>query len=100
MICLGIKKSIKFTLTGMNGSVDIAKKSFRDEKFIDQHIDNRHYNLLDLDQGSFFRLAAGALILVLLPVFYLFLYLIKRRVEIKSFVASPKLDGKQSCHDC
>jgi hypothetical protein len=30
------------------------------------------------DQGSFFRLAAGALILVLLPVFYLFLYLIQR----------------------
>jgi hypothetical protein len=27
MICLGIKKSIKFTLTGMNGSVDIAKKA-------------------------------------------------------------------------
>ncbi|KAK2355918.1 zinc finger (C2H2 type) family protein [Trifolium repens] len=139
-----------------------CKKSFREEKFIDQHLDNRHYNLLDLshgkcladlygalhcdavvnskssrskcnpaaaarnrhlcesladscfpisegpsasrlhelflhqfcdahicsgkhkpfsrggkDQGSFFRLAAGALILVLLPVFYLFLYLIQ-----------------------
>ncbi|CAL5198152.1 unnamed protein product [Lathyrus oleraceus] len=139
-----------------------CKKSFREEKFIDQHFDKRHYNLLDLthgkcladlcgalhcdaamnskssrskcnpeaaarnrhlcesladscfpisegpsasrlhelflhqfceahscsgkhkpfsrggkDQGSFFRLAVGALVLVLLPVFYLFLYLIQ-----------------------
>lgn len=81
------------------------------------------------DQGSFFRLAAGALILVLLPVFYLFLYLVQRynfhiykcfltnqgftpvlnsaigqvaviwRVELKSFAASQKLDGNQSHHD-
>ncbi|QHO16244.1 uncharacterized protein LOC107469854 [Arachis duranensis] len=29
------------------------------------------------EQSSFFRLAAGALILVLLPVFYLFLYLVQ-----------------------
>ncbi|XP_004515837.1 uncharacterized protein [Cicer arietinum] len=139
-----------------------CKKSFREEKFIDQHFDNRHYNLLNLsddkcladlcgalhcdavmnskssrnkcnpaaaarnrhlcesladscfpvsegpsasrlhelflhqfcdahtcsgkhkpfsrggkDQGGFFRLAVGALILVLLPVFYLFLYLVQ-----------------------
>ncbi|CAJ1971800.1 unnamed protein product [Sphenostylis stenocarpa] len=139
-----------------------CKKSFREEKFLDQHFDNRHYNLLNLshgkcladvcgamhcdavmnfrssrskcnptaaarnrhlcesladncfpisegpsagrlhelflhqfcdahtcsgknkpfsrggkDQSSFFRLAAGALILVLLPVFYLFLYLVQ-----------------------
>ncbi|KOM48010.1 hypothetical protein LR48_Vigan07g171400 [Vigna angularis] len=33
------------------------------------------------DQSSFFRLAAGALILVLLPVFYLFLYLIQSDVR-------------------
>lgn len=87
-------------------------------------------NILPLqDQGSFFRLAAGALILVLLPVFYLFLYLVQRynfhiykcyltnqgltpvlnsaigqvaviwRVELKSFAASQKLDGNQSHHD-
>lgn len=139
-----------------------CKKSFREEKFLDQHFDNRHYNLLNIShgkcfadlcgalhcdavmnskssrskcnpaaaarnrhlcesladscfpisegpsasrlhelflhqfcdahscsgkhkpfsrvgkgQGSFFRLAAGALILVLLPVFYLFIYLMK-----------------------
>ncbi|CAK8562924.1 unnamed protein product [Lathyrus sativus] len=139
-----------------------CKKSFREEKFIDQHFEKRHYNLLDVshekcladlcgalhcdaamnskssrskcnpaaaarnrhlcesladscfpisegpsasrlhelflhqfceahscsgkhkpfsrggkDQGSFFRLAVGALVLVLLPVFYLFLYLIQ-----------------------
>lgn len=81
-------------------------------------------------QGSFFRLAAGALILVLLPVFYLFIYLIQWynfyifqalqpikiflaishktvgqiaviwMAELKIFVASPNLDGKQSHHDC
>ncbi|CAJ2664248.1 unnamed protein product [Trifolium pratense] len=161
-----------------------CKKSFRDEKFIDQHLDNRHHNLLDLghgkcladlcgalhcdavmnskssrskcnpaaaarnrhlcesladscfpisdgpsasrlhelflhqfcdahtcsgkhkpfsrggkDQGSFFRLAAGALILVLLPVFYLFLYLIQsdmkgrnqelRRISKSGWKAKP-----------
>ncbi|KAL2317733.1 hypothetical protein Fmac_031609 [Flemingia macrophylla] len=139
-----------------------CKKSFREESFLDQHFDNRHYNLLNIshgkcladlcgalhcdvvmnfkssrskcnpeasarnrhlcesladncfpisegpsagrlhelflhqfcdahtcsgklkpfsrggkDQSSFFRLAAGALILVLLPVFYLFLYLVQ-----------------------
>ncbi|XP_014512189.1 uncharacterized protein LOC106770871 isoform X1 [Vigna radiata var. radiata] len=143
-----------------------CKKSFREEKFLDQHFDNRHYNLLNVshgkcladlcgamhcdavtnfrsprskcnmaaaarnrhlcesladncfptsdgpaagrlhelflhqfcdahtcsgkhkpfsrggkDQSSFFRLAAGALILVLLPVFYLFLYLIQSDVK-------------------
>ncbi|KAK7373065.1 hypothetical protein VNO80_06461 [Phaseolus coccineus] len=143
-----------------------CKKSFREEKFLDHHFDNRHYNLLNLthgkcladlcgamhcdavmnfrssrskcnmaaasrnrhlcesladncfpisegpsagrlhelflhqfcdahtcsgklkpfsrggkDQSSFFRLAAGALILVLLPVFYLFLYLIQSDVN-------------------
>lgn len=81
------------------------------------------------DQGGFFRLAVGALILVLLPVFYLFLYLVQRyhsyilkmvfnqlrfftniqccgqtaviwTAELKNFVASPKLDGNQSHHDC
>lgn len=85
--------------------------------------------LLNQGQGSFFRLAAGALILVLLPVFYLFIYLMKRynfyifqalqpikifqqylktvgqiaviwMVELKIFVASPELDGRQSHHDC
>ncbi|KAL2975362.1 hypothetical protein AAZX31_14G157500 [Glycine max] len=33
------------------------------------------------DQSSFFRLAAGALILVLLPVFQLFLYLVQSDVK-------------------
>ncbi|RDX81805.1 hypothetical protein CR513_37470, partial [Mucuna pruriens] len=146
-----------------------CKKSFREEKFIDQHFDNRHYNLLNLshgkcladlcgtlhcdammnfkssrskcnpaaaarnrhlcesladncfpinegpsagrlhelflhqfcdahtcsgkhkpfsrggkDQSSFFRLAAGALILVLLPVFYLFLYLIQSDMKSRT----------------
>lgn len=85
--------------------------------------------LLLQDQSSFFRLAAGALILVLLPVFQLFLYLVQRyhfyifkcdltiqgftpifhdaisqvvvmwRVEPKSFVGSQKLDGNQNHHD-
>ncbi|PNY17071.1 nucleic acid binding protein [Trifolium pratense] len=51
------------------------------------------------DQGSFFRLAAGALILVLLPVFYLFLYLIQsdmkgrnqelRRISKSGWKAKP-----------
>ncbi|KAG5111052.1 hypothetical protein JHK82_040275 [Glycine max] len=50
------------------------------------------------DQSSFFRLAAGALILVLLPVFQLFLYLVQR-VEPKSFVGSEKLDANQNHHD-
>ncbi|KAG4970001.1 hypothetical protein JHK82_035696 [Glycine max] len=36
------------------------------------------------DQSSFFRLAAGALILVLLPVFYLFLYLVQSCSDVKS----------------
>ncbi|KAK7330588.1 hypothetical protein VNO77_24784 [Canavalia gladiata] len=146
-----------------------CKKSFREEKFLDQHFDSRHYNLLNLthgkcladlcgalhcdavinskpsrskcnpaaaaknrhlcesladscfpvsegpsagrlhelflhqfcdahtcsgkhkpfsrggkDQRSFFRLAAGALILVLLPVFYLFLYLIQSDMKSRT----------------
>ncbi|KAJ1413256.1 Zinc finger C2H2-type [Sesbania bispinosa] len=146
-----------------------CKKSFREEKFLDQHFDNRHHNLLNLshgkcladlcgalhcdavmnskssrskcnpaaaarnrhlcesladgcfpisegpsagrlhelflhqfcdahtcsgkhkpfsrggkDQGSFFRLAAGALILVLLPVFYLFLYLVQSDMKSRT----------------
>ncbi|XP_020978165.1 uncharacterized protein LOC107631337 isoform X5 [Arachis ipaensis] len=35
------------------------------------------------EQSSFFRLAAGALILVLLPVFYLFLYLVQSCSDMK-----------------
>ncbi|KAG4383435.1 hypothetical protein AAZX31_13G070100 [Glycine max] len=146
-----------------------CKKSFREEKFLDQHFDSRHYNFLNLshgkclgdlcgalhcdavmnfkssrskcnpaaaarnrhlcenladncfpisegpsagrlhelflhqfcdahtcsgkhkpfsrggkDQSSFFRLAAGALILVLLPVFYLFLYLVQSDVKSRT----------------
>lgn len=161
-----------------------CKKSFREEKFLDQHFDNRHYNLLNLShgkcmadlcgalhcdavmnsksprskcnpaaaarnrhlcesladscfpiseglsasrlhelflhqfcdahscsgkhkpfsrggkgQGGFFRLAAGALILVLLPVFYLFIYLMQcdengrtqdlRRISKSGWKAKP-----------
>ncbi|XP_057420187.1 uncharacterized protein LOC130714301 [Lotus japonicus] len=146
-----------------------CKKSFREEKFLDQHFDNRHYNLLNASDGkclaglcgalhcdavmnskssrckcnpaaaarnlhlcesladscfpisegpsasrlhelflhqfcdahtcsgkhkpfsrggkvqvSFFRLAAGALILVLLPVFYLFLYLVQSDMKSRT----------------
>lgn len=40
-----------------------CKKSFRAEKFLDQHMDNRHYNLLNVVSGfSFLVLYVAAVI--------------------------------------
>ncbi|CAL9749821.1 unnamed protein product [Musa acuminata subsp. burmannicoides] len=38
-----------------------CKKSFRAEKFLDQHFDNRHYNLLNYSQGQCLADLCGAL---------------------------------------
>ncbi|KAI3512838.1 hypothetical protein L1887_20158 [Cichorium endivia] len=38
-----------------------CKKSFRAEKFLDQHFDNRHYNLLNVSQGNCLAELCGAL---------------------------------------
>nr|CAD1820024.1 unnamed protein product [Ananas comosus var. bracteatus] len=40
---------------------DFCKKSFRAEKFLDQHFDNRHYNLLNDGQGRCLADLCGAL---------------------------------------
>nr|KAJ0205421.1 hypothetical protein LSAT_V11C500232730 [Lactuca sativa] len=38
-----------------------CKKSFRAEKFLDQHFDNRHYNLLNVSEGNCLAELCGAL---------------------------------------
>ncbi|KAL6973099.1 hypothetical protein U1Q18_027273 [Sarracenia purpurea var. burkii] len=58
-----------------------CKKIFRAEKFLDQHFDDRHYDLLNVKHPSIFYLATSILSLMLLPIFYLIVYLYRREMR-------------------
>ncbi|XP_024973285.1 uncharacterized protein LOC112511771 isoform X3 [Cynara cardunculus var. scolymus] len=121
-----------------------CKKSFRAEKFLDQHFDNRHYNLLNVSladscfpvhQGpsasrlhelflrqfcdahtcsgnvkpfprggrkhtNIFYLASSILILMLLPLFYLIVFLYQREMrkgtQVLRRISKPSLKKKPS----
>ncbi|KAA8542175.1 hypothetical protein F0562_023327 [Nyssa sinensis] len=45
----------------MNGAAGYCKKIFRAEKFLDQHFDNRHYNLLNVSHSKCLADLCGAL---------------------------------------
>ncbi|TYI18040.1 hypothetical protein ES332_A07G063100v1 [Gossypium tomentosum] len=58
-----------------------CKKSFRAERFLDQHFDNRHYNLLNVKQTNLLYMATSILLMMLLPLFYLLYYLYQRDMK-------------------
>ncbi|KAL0355174.1 UNVERIFIED_CONTAM: hypothetical protein Sradi_3964300 [Sesamum radiatum] len=70
-----------------------CKKIFRAEKYLDQHFDNRHYNLLNVKRTSVFYLAISVLVLMFLPLFYLIVYLYQR--EMKTQTTQLKRISKQ-----